>query len=94
MMKSCLKLIQNALAAVVLLAIPAYAIGSLLPMGPTAPQEHLADVDAEASGWHGWNVVEPPLSPPRAASADRHPADVVLLTDWIFTGKTKPSPYQ
>jgi hypothetical protein len=93
MLRSSWHIARTLLAAAVVLAVPAYAVCSLMPgAAPRTGQVALADSDDPIR--NGLRIIT--QSSARAEQSvpqiDRGP-QVELLTQWTFTDKGKPSPY-
>jgi hypothetical protein len=91
----CLRPIRVIAASAVFLSVPAYAVSSLVA-GTAAPDSTVALARVDDPIRSGFRVVEPPI---RAAQtpvlSDRTPStETVDLSEWTFTNKGKPSPYQ
>jgi hypothetical protein len=82
---------RAALATGVLLAVPAFALWSLVGSG-TASEIELARGDDPIR--NGLRIVELPLAAHPAAAVPTDDTDEILLTNWNFTSKGKPSPFQ
>jgi hypothetical protein len=95
MMTALFRPLRATLATAVLLAVPAFAVYSLIGGGFGAPTVELARGDDPIR--NGLRIVDEPVVSRRAGTV-RTDADDVLVTDWMFTGggsgKGKPSPYQ
>ena len=88
---ACFRLIRPVLATSVVLAVPAFAVCSLLSAGTRAAAT--VELGADDPIHAGFRVTAPrePGALPPAVSRD---ADVELVPlDWVFTSKGKPSPY-
>ena len=83
---------RTTLAIVVLLSVPAFSVCSLIHWSTAAtPQPDLAAEDDPIR--NGLRSVDAPDAP-RAAPTTRAASDEVVVKDWVFMGKGKPSPYQ
>lgn len=94
MMRSTLRFCQTLLAAAVVLSVPAYAVCSLQHGAASRPGNVvLSDSDDPIS--NGLRIVDLPLParPQEAAVKAGADKDVLLLTDWTYTDKSKPSAY-
>jgi hypothetical protein len=94
MLATIVKYARGCCAAAVLFAIPAYAFYSVAPQIAARPASvALADEDDPIR--NGMNIVERPTaaSPRAEAARSGTDSDLILLTDWVFTSKGKPSPY-
>ena len=90
MISTLLQSARALLASVILLSIPAFALASLLPGAtPGEPGAELARGDDPIR--NGLRIVEPPVQA-RIQSRQADAAEEVV-TDWSFTDKGKPSPY-
>jgi hypothetical protein len=94
MLVTLLKHARTLFAAAMVLAIPAYAIFSMTP-GVGARSANVALADEDDPIRNGLNIIaRPPAGHPQLdAGKTGGDSDVILLTDWVFTAKGKPSPY-
>jgi hypothetical protein len=91
MMISFLKHARTLFVAAIVLAIPAYAVFSVVS-GTLFATVALADEDDPIS--NGLNIVHRRANRPLVnASKAGDESDVVLLEDWVFTDKGSQSPY-
>jgi hypothetical protein len=95
MMLSALKRLRASAATLVLLSVPIFAICSLIRAGSgSLPDVVLSSADDPIR--NGLRIVEPPVTAAQAGALPRHvdAAAEVVVNDWTFTDKGKPSPYQ
>ena len=90
---SPLKLVQTLLASAVVLSVPAFAVCTLLPGAARPGYVELADGDDPIH--HGLRIVNQasPSRPEPSLSRAGQGTDEILLSEWSFTAKGKPSPY-
>jgi hypothetical protein len=84
---------RTVVAAAVLLALPTYAVCSLLGGAPASAGEVVL-ADGDDTVHFGLGVVTPPVGSEANATKTTTDSDIVLLTDWTFTSKGSPSPYR
>jgi hypothetical protein len=90
MSRSILKWLRTSFAAAVVLAVPAYAVSTMLPGSATAT---LAESDDPLR--NGLRIVDPPVGARSKGTGVTANGDAeVELSDWTFTGKSQSSPYQ
>jgi hypothetical protein len=91
-------LVQRVLGGVVALAVAGFCGYSLAAAQAWfAPASQVADLDRADDPVHNGLVIvetprKPQVLPRRADNADESP--VILLDEWTYTSKGKPSPYQ
>jgi hypothetical protein len=91
MMISFLKHARTLFVAVIVFAIPAYAIFSLVAGFTRSANVAIAGEDDPIR--NGLNIVNRRAYRPQADASKAGQSDVVLLEDFVFTDKTNQSPY-
>jgi hypothetical protein len=92
MIATVLHCTRAVVATLVILAVPAFALWSLVNGSATYGTE-LARADDPIR--NGLRIVEPPVAAVVTARTSREDAaEEIVLNNWNFTGKGKPSPYK
>jgi hypothetical protein len=86
--------LRTALAAAIVLSIPAYAVCSLLPRAASRPGS-VALAEKDDPIWNGLRIVHqvPASHDERHTPVVSRAETAEVLTEWTFTTKGKPSPY-